>query len=106
MIIINANKNKTNVIGNKADMSLETIVIAAVCLLVLIVLLVIFASRMGLWNSGIKYCDTVCKETSDECTNSYDGLPTAISGCKDKSGFEVKGTGYCCRGALKPITST
>jgi hypothetical protein len=78
-------------------LSLSTIVIAAVVLLVLVVLSVVFAARMGLWNEGLKHCDTVCKASSDECTTEGYSIPVYVSNCQDNLGNTFDGPAYCCK---------
>ena len=81
----------------KGSLSIEVVIIAVLALLVLVVLTVIFAGRMGAWNRGIKHCDTICKETADECTAEGYDLPVFWDSCQDDAGNEFKGNSYCCK---------
>ncbi len=52
----------------RAEISLNVIIVAAICLLVLIVLLFIFSDRIGAFALGVKSCTSqsgVCKTSCD-----------------------------------------
>ncbi len=83
--------------GKKGNLSLEVVIIATLALLVLVVLTVIFAGRMGMWNSGMKHCDTICKATSDECNDEGYDIPLYWNSCQDDLGSKFDGHAYCCR---------
>jgi len=80
----------------KGSLSLQVVVIAALCLLVLIVLSVIFASRIGLFNSGLKHCDNICTESSQECEDAGYEIALYYGKCEDSSGNEITKNAYCC----------
>lgn len=81
---------------NKADLSLNTIVVAAIVLIVLIVLVIIFAGRMGLFRQGMNSCEGSCVKTTAECQGE-DQMPVYTINCKD-SGTKTAGASgsYCC----------
>jgi len=82
----------------KANLSLQVVVIASILLVVLVVLTIIFAGRMSLWNEGIRHCDTVCKEKAAECQEAgYDEIAIYVSNCKDAEGNVFKSNAYCCK---------
>jgi hypothetical protein len=87
--------------GSKANLSLEVVIIAVICLLVLIVLTLIFAGRMGSWNTGMKRCDTICVATAEECTAKGYDMPIYQDSCQDANGGSIKGPAYCCREKTK-----
>ena len=88
---------KMVLMNKKADLSLQVVVIAVLCLLVLIVLSIIFTSKMMGWNEGLRHCDTVCMSSAKECTDAGYGLPLYWSNCEDTQGNEFKKHAYCCK---------
>jgi hypothetical protein len=83
-------------------MSLNVIIIAALGLLVLVVLAIIFTGRTGVFVRESDKCDTkggTCVETKDACTGTYDKV---VWGACDLSGdgkFHFNNEdkdGYCC----------
>jgi len=80
----------------KGELSLSVVVIAAICLVVLVVLSVIFASRMGLFNKGMKHCDTTCVSNAKECENNGYEIALFYGKCQDDTGNEIKENAYCC----------
>lgn len=85
--------------AKKGDLSLTTVVIAALALLVLVVLTIVFSGRMGMFSSGMRHCDTVCALSSAECTELGYNVPAYYGGCKDTVGNEFRDLAYCCRGS-------
>jgi hypothetical protein len=49
-------------------LSMNVIIIAAIALLVLVILAVIFIGRMGTTTRGIDQCKGVCVESQEDCT--------------------------------------
>lgn len=88
---------KINKIKKKSMISLEVVIIAAICLIVLIILSIIFTSRMGYWNRGLKFCDTVCKATAEECKNENYQVPVYWDNCEDRQGTKFRTPAYCCK---------
>lgn len=85
-------------ITKKGNLSLQVIVIAAIVLLVLIILTVIFTGRMAGWSTGLQHCDTVCKLKSKACVDEgYDELPIFMESCKDDQGNSYSKPAYCCK---------
>ena len=82
----------------KGSISLEVVIVAILSLLVLVVLTVIFANRMGLFTSGLKSCDTVCTKSTQECLDQGYDLAAYYGNCKDDTGNEIKENAYCCKG--------
>jgi len=83
-------------------MSLNVIIIAALGLLVLVVLAIIFTGRTGVFVKESDKCDVQrgkCVATQAECTGAYDKI---VRGACDLSGdntfhFDNIGNdGYCC----------
>jgi len=79
-------------------LSLTTIVIAALALLILVVLTVIFAGRMGLFSKGLGNCDSVCVDSAAACEDAGYTIPAFLGRCEDSSGTVIKENGYCCHG--------
>jgi hypothetical protein len=71
----------------KADLSLTTVVIAAVALIVLVVLILIFSGRIAIFTTGVDSCPPGSNPQSDGCGTD---IPTKI----------IRGEGgaltYCC----------
>ncbi|MCB9358630.1 hypothetical protein H6503_01740 [Candidatus Woesearchaeota archaeon] len=84
--------------NKKGDLSLTTVVVAAVSLLVLIVLTVIFAQRMGIFGDGLRHCDTICTESTQQCQDAGYDLAAYYGNCKDVQGNQIKENAYCCKG--------
>ena len=90
--------------SKKGDISLQVIVIAAIALLVLVVLSVIFMGRMGIFgeeSGGTTYClDTLggqCSKVSDDeaktpisCADAFGTGFTKVNVCNT-------GEGNCCK---------
>lgn len=64
----------------KAQLSLNTIIIAAIVLIVLIVLWSIFAGRMGSFTSGVAECRSDCKLKSRCLAVASEGHKTCLDG--------------------------
>jgi len=79
------------------SLSLTTVIVAALALLVLVILTMIFAGRMGTFNQGLKNCDTLCTTSSDSCIEAGYELAGFYGSCKDPSGTEIKEGAYCCK---------
>ncbi len=73
-------------------LSLSTVVIAALVLIVLIVLTLVFAGKLGSWNKTVDSCPP---ESTEEASCAIGTLPVKILSKSDGS------TVYCC-----PKTST
>ena len=84
-------------------LSLSTVVIAALVLLVLVVLTVVFSTRMGIFSSGLRHCDTLCTTSTNECNNQGYELAAYYGSCKDISGNEIRENAYCCKGQRQQI---
>jgi len=72
--------------------SMNTIIIAAIALLVLVILAVIFTQRMGWWSRSSQDCDKFdgdCSKTT--CDTGYIEHPTAVC---DKQEYGAKAK--CC----------
>ena len=69
--------------------SMNVIIIAALALIVLVVLLVIFTGRMGIFGKGLNTCKGSCVTRAEECGDKA-AIPT--DNCNDK-GKDYK---YCC----------
>ena len=52
-------------------MSMNVIIIAALALLVLVILAVIFIGRMGTTTRGVDQCKGNCVPSAEECTGTY-----------------------------------
>jgi hypothetical protein len=79
-------------------LSLSTVVIAAVVLLVLVVLTIVFSTRMGIFSSGLRHCDTICTTSTQECDDAGYQIAAFYGSCKDNQGNEIKENSYCCKG--------
>jgi len=77
------------------SISLNVVVIAALALLVLVILSVVFIGRMGLWGQDVNNCENKGGVCAEECgqSNAVD-YPTeyAVWSCKDSGGVPQK----CC----------
>ncbi|MFT4304313.1 MAG: hypothetical protein ACMXYG_07135 [Candidatus Woesearchaeota archaeon] len=80
-----------------ASISLEVVVIAAVALLVLVVLTVVFADRLGIFGDGLRYCDTLCTQSSQECNAQGYELSAYYGKCEDIQGNKITERAYCCK---------
>lgn len=81
--------------GNKkgADLPINTIIIAAIVLIVLVVLWAIFTGRMGVFSTGLK------KEESKECVKDLNGNiqePPCPVGKNAIKTTDAIGTMVCC----------
>jgi len=80
-------------------MSLNVVIIAALGLLVLVVLAIIFTGRTGIFvresdKCTVKYGNTgKCVVTQEECTGAYDKI---LSGACDLNEDGKFNDGYCC----------
>lgn len=75
--------------------SMSVIVIAAIALLVLVILSVVFIGRMGIWGKDVNNCENkggVCAPTCGQ--DSAQSYPTAYPAwnCEDEGGQAMK----CC----------
>lgn len=86
------------IISKKAEgLSLSTVAIAAVVLLVLVVLTIIFSTRMGIFGDGLRHCDTLCTLSSSDCNNQGYEFVAYYGSCKDTQGNEISENAYCCK---------
>ena len=83
--------------------SLNTIIIAAIALIVLVVLVAIFTGRMGLTVKEIDKCKGSCVSTSDECQGTYSRVDSSSACNLDPLGENPEGEwgigakfGICC----------
>ena len=75
------------------EISVHMIVVAAIALLVLVVLILIFTGRIGEFSKGIKECPTEssrCVDQRNECSESEAVIPRK---CFKEGGGEGS---YCC----------
>jgi len=73
---------------------LNTIIIAALVLIVLVVLTLIFTGRINMFGKGLDYCEGDCVQTAtctDGTTLGYYKQP-----CKDVHGYNAEDK-YCCK---------
>jgi len=86
-------------------MSLNVIIIAALGLLVLVVLAIIFTGRTGVFVKETDKCDIKygttgkCVATTAECAGAYDKIQLGacdLSGDKKFNFNNVDNDGYCC----------
>jgi uncharacterized protein (UPF0333 family) len=85
---------KMNHIRKKGDISLETIIIAVLALIVLVVLSVIFVSKMREGNTNISGCESKGGKCKVECGPSE--IPTTIGDCSSDAQNSI-----CCLGATE-----
>lgn len=79
-------------------LSMNVIIIAALALLVLVVVSVIFMSRAGMFISDTKSCTQqggVCKPVGDDCPTGMIGRTLGSAQCLDSSG-KVRDGYKCC----------
>jgi hypothetical protein len=67
---------------------MNVIVVAALALLILVILAIIFIGRMGKTTQGVDQCKGTCVATSEDCTamgtyNKVVSDPCYVSGTKD-----------------------
>jgi hypothetical protein len=55
---------------------------------------------MGMFNKSLRHCDTICKQTTQDCINEGYEIPVPWASCEDTQGNKFKGQSYCC--AYKP----
>lgn len=80
-------------------LSLNVIIIAALALIVLIVLTVIFTGRVSLFNKGVSTCNGFCSKDPSACeARGAVAIPT--KGCTEAGASSPSFTdeGYCCLG--------
>ncbi|MBI2134984.1 hypothetical protein HYU09_03260 [Candidatus Woesearchaeota archaeon] len=70
--------------GKSQGLSINTIIIAAIALIVLVVLIAIFTGRLGLFSKGLS--GTVTCEGSCKAVNMQFGLRDTVDGCKTAIG--------------------
>ena len=64
-------------------LSLNTIIIAAIVLIVLVVLWAIFTGRMGAFAEGVKKQDTATEEALEDIEEKLEGTETGEEGAAD-----------------------
>ena len=77
--------------NKKGDISLNIIIIAAIGLLVLVILSVIFIGKMGTTSKNVDNCETksgTCVASASACTNGPTGVPAGLSGKVAPSAFK------------------
>ena len=72
------------------SLSINTIIIAALALIVLLFLVFIFANRTSIFNSALKECSGECTDSISGCSNGKIAFYM-----KDCSGSSGSGN-YCC----------
>jgi hypothetical protein len=75
------------------SLSLQTIVIAAICVLVLVVLVIIFGSKLGLFGKNVENCESKGGRLLDKPEEGFACTPVKYT----KEGAPEK---YCC---LNPL---
>jgi flagellar basal body-associated protein FliL len=80
-------------------MSMNVIIIAALALLVLVILAIIFMGRMGATTRGIEACKGNCMSAQEDCTNQGPYYKVVSDPCY-RSGTKDIDTDrpYCCVG--------
>jgi hypothetical protein len=85
-------------ISRKAQgLPINTIIIVALALIVLIVMIAIFTGRIGLFGKGLAECKGTgksCTTTAEECTTAG-GAATPMKNCNSDEDPEPEGS-YCC----------
>ena len=71
----------------KADLSINIIIIAAICLIVLIIVIAIFGSNIRKWGIGIADCKVRGGECKSSCNDAYE-TEVINTNCKSPQ--------YCC----------
>jgi len=79
----------------KGDLSLQTIVVAALVLLVLVVLAVIFLSQSGKFSKSVGRCNGVCVQTATACPDAYPVATTGGGTCENYVG-QTMPNAKCC----------
>jgi hypothetical protein len=80
-------------------MSMNVIIIAAIALLVLVILAVIFIGRMGTTRTGIEQCKGLCAESVEDCQERYGQYYTQTADpCYDLGATEPNPDLVCCVG--------
>lgn len=80
----------------KADLSLNTIVVAAIVLIVLVVLVVIFAGRMSIFRGGLNSCDGRCQTSASACNQDTEIAIYTINCLQSGETKSISGRNYCC----------
>ena len=77
-------------------LSLNVVIIAVLCILVLVVLAFILITRSNSFNTSVQTCNGVCAFSSNEC--AAQGMPSMpVTSCSDDTGV-VEGARFCCIG--------
>jgi len=92
-----------NLNSKSQGISLNTIIIAAIALIVLVVLVAIFTGRMGIFIKETDKCKGICYDTKEQCSGTYDKVDESGACSLDpqgenpdrKPGIGAK-YGYCC----------
>ena len=77
-------------------LSINTIIVLALALLVLLVLGFIVSGRFQIFGKGLSKCNGVCAMSESQCPSGTVGVPT--TNCKAGDLPEIKGDGFCCVG--------
>lgn len=91
------------------SISINTIIVAAIALAVLVVLFAIFTGRLGAFTKGVQKADT-CTQKCASLNMDYSIGATNQNTCNNKEDTYVAGTyedgiyGCCCK--PKPVQST
>jgi len=98
-VVVVQKVKKGDIMKKGQGLSLNTIIIAAIVLIVLVVLWAIFTGRMGTFATGVKEtenCDDACKAIgktkADSCTPAAGSEPEGFV----KIG-KIKGADCCCK---------
>lgn len=75
--------------------SMNVIIIAALAIIVLVIMVVIFSGRIKLFGQGISSCEGRCSATKAGCGG---WAPIPARNCDDDGDGEpnVEGEGFCC----------
>ena len=83
-------------------LSMNVIIIAALALIVLVILAVVFMGRMGVWGTEIDSCTNNggrCVDSRSDCTGTYETIKTGRNYvCPGDDPKDSRDNEYCCVG--------
>jgi hypothetical protein len=78
-----------------AELSINVIIIAALALIVLVVLSIIFLGRTNMFSSGLSACKGVCVQRSQSCPTDKAYADYVLANCNDGNKAAIE-DGKCC----------
>lgn len=79
-------------------LSINVIIVAAIALLVLVILALIFTGRLQIFRQEVDQCPGTCVLTQEECSGTYETVSNNYACDMNGDGDFTRepGDGYCC----------